>query len=172
MRKPAIVRTVLGLAITAGLMSLTVSDARAQNTAQDDVAVDARVLNKCLIRTATLNFGDYDPVEANATAHLDVAGSIEIACTRGHSAWITLSPGDNHSGSSRRLKSGTGNFLNYDLYSTAPGGAVWPATGQGVSTGISEGKAWKALSVFARVPGAQDVAGGAYQDTVMATIQF
>ena len=171
MRK-SVVCTVLSLAVTAGLVSLAVSDALAQNTAQDDVTVDARVLNKCLIRTATLNFGDYDPVEANATAHLDVTGSIDIACTRGHSAWITLSAGDNHSGSTRRLKNGTTNYLNYELYSNAAGGAVWPASGQGVSTGASEGKAWRALNVYARVASGQDVIGGTYQDTVMATIQF
>jgi spore coat protein U-like protein len=140
--------------------------------------VSATVSANCTISAANLNFGTYDPVVANATANLDVTGSITVACTKGTSASIGLNQGLFPGASStatvpiRNMGFGT-NRLRYDLYRTSPGVGHWGdiATAN-VANYTSVTKSPTTLNVYGRIPMNQDVSSGTYNDTVTATISF
>jgi len=141
-----------------------------------NLAVSATVVNNCLITTAPVAFGNYDPVVANAATDLYANGSVTVTCTKSApNVWVDLGPGLNFSGT-RRMISGA-NFLNYELYKADPNptpGALW-TTGNGtggVNVTPSGVATPNVLTVFGRVPQAQDAAAGTYNDTVVATVNY
>ena len=74
---------------------------------------------------------------------------------------------------SRRMSSGT-DFLNYALYKDAARTQVWGTgmTGGTTLTYNSASKASTAVTVYGKVPQAQDVTVGSYADVVVATINY
>ncbi len=165
-------RTVLFL---IALTVLVVSAPAFAATATAPLSISASVSANCTITTSPVAFGAYDPLVANAAAPKDATGAVNVACTRGASGLrIDLSLGANALGSVRRMLSGVANFMTYELYTDAARTTVW---GSGAGTGglaIADAPslAVRAFTVFGRVPAAQDVAIGAYADTVTATINF
>jgi len=143
----------------------------------EDLAVSATVISSCAIVTAPVAFGSYDPSVANAAAPLDAAGSVTVTCTLGSVAHILLSQGANDIAGTpdipqRRMLGGTGAFLNYYLYTDAGRTGVWGNTD---TTGVDHtgtGAASLPISVFGRIPAAQNVPAAAYADTVAATVTF
>ena len=138
-----------------------------------NLAVSASVAAKCTISDSTLAFGTYDPVVNNATTALDQVGTVDVACTKGSSAAVSLDLGTHASGSTRRMQHGVTatEFLAYKLLTTTSRGTtVWNTTNTVPYTATS--KAPSTLTVFRRVPSGQDVATGSYADTVVATITF
>ena len=135
--------------------------------------MQASVSQQCTISNATLNFGAYDPVVANAATNLDAQTNISVACTKGSTGvWVGLGLGSNASGSVRRMAS-AGNLLTYELYSNAGRTTVWgntSATGMNYTPVTS--KAATNLVVYGRVPSGQDANVGNYSDSVVATINF
>jgi spore coat protein U-like protein len=134
-----------------------------------NVAVSAAVSANCVVNAGSVAFGAYDPLVVNDTANLDVDGSFTLQCTKGTPATLSLGNGTNFSGGSRRMAAG-GNFLTYDLYTSAGRTTVWNGTNT-----ISYTAATKALytqSIYGRVPGGQDASVGSYTDTVVATVTF
>ena len=71
-----------------------------------NLAVSASVAAKCTISDSTLAFGTYDPVVNNATTALDQVGTVDVACTKGSSATVSLDLGTHTSGSTRRMQHG------------------------------------------------------------------
>jgi spore coat protein U-like protein len=139
-------------------------------TVTANVTVTATVTSNCLVNAGAVAFGNYDPFGTNDTANLDVDGSFSLRCTRGTPAVLSLSNGGNFSGGTRRMSAGGGNFLNYQLYTTAARTTVWNTTNT-----VSYSAASRALftqPIYGRVPGAQDAAIGTYTDTVVATVTF
>lgn len=139
-------------------------------TVTANVTVTATVTANCLVNAGAVAFGNYDPVGTNDTANLDVNGSFSLRCTRGTPAVLSLGNGNNFSGGTRRMSAGGGNFLNYQLYTTAARTTVW-----NTSNTVSYSAASRALftqPIYGRVPGAQDAAIGTYTDTVVATVTF
>jgi spore coat protein U-like protein len=165
-------RLVAGMAMAGlvGTVALMRADAA---TGTSTLTVQASVSQQCTIANATLNFGAYDPVTANAAADLDASTNISVACTKGSTGvWVGLGLGSNASGSVRRMGSG-GNFLNYELYTTAGRTTVW---GNLVASGVAyapvSSKTAANLTVYGRIPQAQDASVGSYTDSVVATINF
>lgn len=161
-------RTILSLAV----LSLISVPAFA-GSATANLSVTANVAANCTISTAPVAFGAYDPVSANAAANLNGTGTVTVACTKGTAATIDLGVGNNLSGGSRRMGSGS-DFLNYALYKDAARTQVW---GTGLAGGTtyayaSASKNATAITVYGTVPQAQDVTVGAYTDTVVATINY
>ena len=80
-----------------------------------NLAVSASVAAKCTISDGTLAFGTYDPVVNNATTALDQVGTVDVACTKGSSATVSLDLGTHTSGSTRRMQHGVTatEFLAY-----------------------------------------------------------
>ena len=161
-------RTVLSLAV---LSLITIPTFGATATA--NLNVSASVSAVCTISTLPVAFGAYDPVVTNAATDLNGSGTLTVACTKGASATIDLGVGNNLSGGTRRMSSGT-DFLNYSLYKDAARTQVWGTgmTGGTTLTYNSASKASTAVTVYGKVPQAQDVTVGSYADVVVATINY
>ena len=162
-------RTILSLAI----ISLISAPAAFAGSATANLNVSASVSAVCTISTAAVAFGAYDPVVANAATDLNGTGTIIVACTKGASATIDLGNGGNLLAGSRRMTSGT-DFLNYALYKDAARTQVW---GTGLAGGTTAAytaasKASTNITVYGKVPQAQDVTVGSYTDVVVATINY
>jgi spore coat protein U-like protein len=142
-----------------------------------DLTVQATVDANCTIATTAVDFGSYDPVTANLSADKTGTGLVTVLCTTGAAATVTLGQGANaDTGSTdaapaRRMKHGTADFLDYTLYSDSGRTTVWGNTAPTgyayTGTGASED-----LTVYGTLPGGQNKPGGAYTDTVVATITF
>ncbi|HVS33388.1 MAG TPA: spore coat U domain-containing protein [Thermoanaerobaculia bacterium] len=148
-------------------------------TATSNLDVSATVVANCTIATTPVAFGAYDPIAANsgAAAHLDSTGTVDVACTKGTPGLrIDLGTGANAGGAlstTRAMTAGAGLFLDYDLYSDNGHTTLWGSgAGSGVTLTAPANKNVRSTTVYGRVPGAQDVSAGSYNDTVVATINF
>jgi spore coat protein U-like protein len=168
------------LGVTAALLALGLSvgpaPALASGAATANLNLTASVAQDCVIGTATLGFGSYDPVVTNKTANLDQSTTMTVTCTKG-AAGITMGLGPSGNAGTpcgaspaRCLASG-GNLLNYQLYSDSPGGAVWTtAITEAVAGGVGSPTT---VTIYGRVPAGQDATVGAsYTDTVVATVNY
>ena len=171
MKKQA-VRLLAGVAV-AGVMATagSWSNGTEAATAQANVAVSASVAANCLVSANPLSFGAYDPLSANDTAPLDAAGTFTVRCTKGVSADIGLDEGENFASGSRHMSDGGTELLAYDLYTDASRTAVWDNAGNRVNY-VAPNRSAYTLTVYGRVPGAQDPAAGSYNDTVAAIAEF
>jgi len=161
-------------AVALALGAASVADAA---TATSNLSVTASVSSNCLISTAAVAFGAYDPIGANAAAALNGTGTVSVTCSTGASTTVTLGQGSNpDTGSTaaapiRRLKDAGTNFLSYALYSDAPRTTVW---GDTVGTGLAHTGTGTltALTVYGQIPAGQNVPAANYSDTVVATVTF
>jgi spore coat protein U-like protein len=150
-------------------------------TATANLAVTATVANNCTIATAPVAFGAYDPIVTHASAALTGNGSVTVTCTKGTAPAIQLGLGSNATAGARYMAN-AGERLAYELYhpgNNAPGAAcgaltqVWGTAGAGVfSATAAPSRAARTYNVCGSVPPGQDVAAGAYSDTVVATVNF
>lgn len=163
----------LMVATTAVFGALVISQPAEAQTATANLPVQATVVANCDIDVpGTLDFGNYDPAVVNAAADLDGQTDIDVRCTKNSpNVWIGLDEGANDNAGQRRMTDGS-EFLDYDLYQDAGRSVAWGnlvGDGQSYSPLTSS---WTTLTVFGRVPQAQDVGVGVYNDTVVATINF
>jgi spore coat protein U-like protein len=160
----------------AGIGFLDIAPAHA-GSASADLTVSASVSPNCTIATAPVSFGAYDAISANAAQPLDGSGSVTVQCTSGASASIMLGQGSNaDAGSSddsplRRMKSAAGEHLAYSLFADSSRSVIWGNSGASAVSHTGSGLATQ-LSVFGRIPAGQNVPGGSYSDTVLATVNF
>jgi spore coat protein U-like protein len=129
---------------------------------------------ECSVTTMPVNFGNYDPVAANAASPLDTTGSVNVLCTAGTVATVSLGTGQNFAGGTRRMAGPLGSFLTYQLFRDPGRSSIWstaPNTVSGTSTSnsvpINGG-----MTVYGRVPAAQDPRVGVHTDTVLATVNY
>lgn len=142
-------------------------------TATANLAVSASVAANCTISTTPVAFGAYDPVVTNAAAAKDSPGTVTIACTKGSTPTIALGLGLNPLVSARRMLGASSDFLTYELYQPAGYTTVWGTAGLNLfAAGAAPNKTARAFTVNGRIAGGQDVAVGAYTDTVLATVNF
>ena len=174
--------TAIALTLAVALMIAAMPKARAA-TATANLVVTATVAAKCTITTTPLDFGEYDPVVANATTALNATGSVTVACTKGSTGLsVGLDNGGNFSGT--RRMAGGGDFLGYAVYrppNNTPGTACsFPGTlawGTTIGTDTlaltnAASKAARTYNVCGTIPAGQDVTVATYSDTVVATINF
>lgn len=167
------------LSIAAAAFYLSAPSAHAQ-VASSSFPVSAAVAAVCSISTAPLAFGNYDPIVANATTHLDINGSVTVTCTRGTQVYIELNPGTHGAsavGTTRAMQSGVSDFLNYELFSENTLSTVWglgdPGVGGfGFAPLPAANRNPRVFPIYGRVPSGQDSAVGNYTDTVQATVNF
>ena len=147
----------------------------ATNTSNLDVS--AEIAANCTINAAALDFSAYDPIVAHKTVDYDVTADVTTNCTTGATATITLGQGANDTAGTpgapvRRLKSGTTDYLSYNLYQDSGHATVW---GNTIPTGVAPpatNGADQISTVYGRVPFGQNVPLGTYTDTVVATVNF
>ncbi len=169
------------LAASLGLLSVHAGVMAGQATA--DLSVTANVSASCTINTTPVSFGSYSPAQAQPTF---VSGSVTVACVKGSTPVISLSSGL-HPGSTpgeRAMKHAVGtDLLSYFLYKPASVVAntactttetdPWGSVGtERFEPGTATGIAASTYNICGKIPAAQDVSTGSYQDTVTATVEF
>lgn len=122
-----------------------------------------------------VNFGNYDVL--NALPSLS-NGSLTYNCTNfpagGETVTIFLSKGNSATYSPRHMLNGLQN-LTYNLYLDAGLTKIW---GNGAGGSLIYGPVLTlnntpaTVTIFGRIPAAQDVGAGAYSDTITATINW
>jgi spore coat protein U-like protein len=129
----------------------------------------------CTISAVAVAFGTYNPQSGTAD---DSTGTINLACpTNSNSVIIALSAGSSLSFNPRAMKNGA-STLNYNLYTTTTRNIVWgDGTGGTVTRTLSGGSVSGGTrnytaTVFGRIPALQNVAAGAYGDTITVTVTF
>jgi spore coat protein U-like protein len=169
------------LAASFGLMSVHAGVMAAQATSE--LTVTANVNASCSINTNPVSFGSYNPANAQPTY---VSGSVTVACVKGSVPVISLSGGLNPGANpgERAMKHTVGtDLLSYFLYKPASVVAntactttetnPWGSVGtERFEPGTSTGIAASTYNICGKIPAAQDVSTGSYQDTVTATVEF
>jgi spore coat protein U-like protein len=146
--------------IVAIIGVLVASDASAQASAS------------CTISTTSVIFGNYNVFSGTP---LDSTGTVTYRCNpQTQSITISLSKGQSSTYTPRRMNQG-GEILTYDLYTNAGRTSIW-GDGTGGTSVFTDGNPPKNsnvnVTIYSRVPAAQDVSAGSYSDTVSATINF
>ena len=138
--------------------------------------VGVSVIYSCSMNTSSMAFGAYDGVGANASIALKATATVISTCTSGAEALITMNAGASAgSGSAsapvRRMTTGTGKYLYYQVFSDVAHDTVWGNTAlTGVAlTGTGSPQT---LTVYGSIPSAQMVPEGEYSDQIIVTITY
>lgn len=154
---------------SAALIALPVAVLPMASSAANTTAtfpVTITITTACTFGSATasaLDFGSRGLLDAN----FDGSTNLTVTCSNSFATSVQLDGGGNSVGGQRRMGN-AGQFVNYDLYTDAPGGTAWgigatnpkPYTGTGLQTTVT---------VYGRVPPQPTPTAGAYTDTVTAT---
>lgn len=147
--------------------------ARQSQSKTATLQVRADVPAECRVVVEPLDFGNYDPVEVNATAPATTNGSIRLTCTRGTIATVALGFGQNGSGTTRQMTGPSALRLTYGLYKDAGFSQVWgTSSAQALVLPAAPSLAERTFTVYGRLPGGQGVLAGAYNDLVVVNVSF
>jgi spore coat protein U-like protein len=129
--------------------------------------------NVCTISVTGVSFGTYNVFNISS---LQSTGGVTFRCGAGVKTdpiVIHLSTGQSSTYNPRALAMG-GESLAYNLYVDAARTAIWGDGTNGTSdvTMPLDKNIWISLTIYADIPAAQDVAAGAYTDSVTATVNF
>jgi len=131
---------------------------------------------------APISFGNYNPLAVTDT---DITGRLAFQCdalavptTIGISISMNAGTGSSGSFATRRMRMGTANVLDYNLYTTTARATVW-GSGSGGTAVVTDslqlpllGTVTRNYNVFGRIPRNQNVPPGSYTDTVTVTFTF
>ncbi|PTR27353.1 spore coat protein U-like protein [Luteibacter sp. OK325] len=159
------------------LLSIGVAPATCQSggtggpitVAASSVGVTASVAAKCTVGTATdLDFGSVPGLLKTAT---DKTSLVRMTCTNRAAYQVGLDDGQNASGGTRRMSSGTG-FVSYDLYRDSQRTLHWGSTlNTDTATGTGSGSE-QTMTVYGRVPAQAAVKAATYSDIIMVTVTY
>lgn len=139
------------------------------------------ILATCTVSASSTSFGNYSPFDV---APLDGIGNVQVTC-RGLLGLVDLlvfydiglSTGASGSYAARSLSSGA-YALSYNLYTNAARTTVW-GDGSGGSALVSGSHLLIILvdtvrdyPVYGRILAGQNVAPGAYADTILVTVNY
>jgi spore coat protein U-like protein len=141
----------------------------------------APAADSCSVSASGVNFGVYDPTSGSSATS---TGTLLVSCnwTAPAPAQITvsvyLSTGSSGTYSARSMTSGS-NRLTYNLFFNANGSTIW-GNGTGGSyygtativTGTPSGSGTANGTLYGIAPAGQDVAPGAYSDTIVVTVNY
>lgn len=131
----------------------------------------ARVEAGCSISTTPVSFGTYDVF---SSVPLDSTGSVTFNCTKKEDIEIELNKGGASTFALRRMLSGS-ETLYYNLYLDAARTIIWGNGNEGTQVYEQEDVPKDTnitVVIYGRIPAGQDVAAGAYTNTVTATLNF
>jgi spore coat protein U-like protein len=145
-------------------------------TASSSTSATVTISSNCNISTTALNFGTTGLLASN----IDASGTISAQCNNTLPYSIGLDNGSNASGSQRRMKQGSSNFVNYNLYTDTGRTSAWTTTtsttsctgGTGTCVTNTGTGASQNITVYGRVPSQSNPPQGTYSDTVLVTITF
>lgn len=149
------------------------------------LCASAAQAHSCTVSATPLAFGGYVSPQG---PRVDSSATVQVRCTPTYlllacevAYTLSLSVGQTPGGGVRQLSAGTGR-LRYDLFSDAArtqpwgdGGASGAVVGGSISTGLLglvclQGS--RNHTVYGRVPAAQNVPVGVYQDQLVLTITY
>lgn len=148
------------------------------------IAPPAQAGAACSITSVGLNFGLYDPANAQPD---DVAATITVTCayvapgTTGVSYTLALSSGLHGSNPTSRRLGGADGLLAYNVFADSARTRVWGngsggtvvATGSmTVGPGVGNGVRTATHTVYGRMPALQDALPGDYLDTLVLTLSY
>lgn len=167
LQNPQVSMSPLYVAVTgAGLLLQSLHLFAGSSTA--NVNVSANVTSNCKFSGInSLYFGDYDHLIASPT---DATGQANLSCTKGTSVTLSINNGLHASGPQRRLIDGSGQLLNYQIYTTPARNVIWD-TSNTVSF-VAATSAVTAIPLYGRMPAGQGGGTGGYTDTVTITATF
>ncbi|MFN5542702.1 MAG: spore coat U domain-containing protein [Betaproteobacteria bacterium] len=147
--------------------------------AQTTLGVSATIGSTCIVTTANMAFGVYDPTSAT-DLNASTPGQVQLACTTGAVPKVDISNGSNFS-VTRRMSSGA-NFLGYSVFqpTSNAAGAACPAVGAGTAWAsgtpfiltAAPNTSARVYNVCGRITAGQSSTVGSYSDTLTATITF
>ena len=168
--KKALSRAALLLALAACFGSSAVAGHQSANSTTLSVSLD--VMPTCVVQTTPLDFGSYDPLLSNSSAPLDAQAIITTVCTPNTWLLLELDDGLYPEGGTRRMSSGT-DFLAYGIYKDPGFTQPWGRANTGLLFQTPpDSLAPVQSTVFGRVPAAQNVTPGDYQDSVEVRLHF
>ena len=138
--------------------------------------VRLEVGNVCtLTKTADVDFGTVIPT-GSATTY-DASGSLTVRCTLHTPYTITLDGGQNGTVTDRKMRNSAGQIIGYSLYSGTFGrcgswGAQWGNGSSGTCVFSFTNYASEQTIAIAGKTTLSTASGGAYSDTVTATITY
>jgi spore coat protein U domain-containing protein, fimbrial subunit CupE1/2/3/6 len=133
--------------------------------------VSLTVASNCQVTVTDLHFGTYDPLLGNADQPLDATADLNMLCTRGAQATIKFDYGRTPQGLNRGMTFGS-DRVNYSLFQDSSRTKPWADGENGLHVVGTGGRTPERYVVYGRVPAGQDVPPGAYNDIVMATVDF
>jgi len=126
----------------------------------------------CTISTTPISFGLYDPLGAGPS---DSIGTVTYRCGAiDRNVSIQIGPGGAGGFNPRQLSKGV-ERLDYNLYRNAARSVVWGDGTGGTSfyfIGNPPNNRDVVLTVYARLPGGQDISAGSYSDAVSVVVNF
>lgn len=141
-----------------------------------DLTVSLTVTNDCQITTPAISFGSAPVISGFAP----VNQSVSLSCTKGSNYTVGLDDGQNVAAGRRRMKSGTSNFLAYDIFKSA-GTVRWGAlpgarrasSDADINPGAGTGTGSQVFNYNARIyPDQATPPAGTYVDNVILDVQF
>jgi spore coat protein U-like protein len=122
----------------------------------------------CGVNAQGVNFGNYDPF---GRSNLDGAGNIGVTCDLGVTYTIALSSGGGTYAA--RVMANGPYSLHYNLYTDASRILVWGDGNGGTATVSGSGVITATnVTIYGRIPAAQNVHVGNYSDNVIVTVSF
>ena len=130
--------------------------------------VEANVVPTCTLTATNLNFGNYSGVQLDGTSTLTATCATGAAYTIGLNAGVSAGA----TVSNRAMTGPAGAKLSYGLFQDSArtvnwGNTVTADTEAAVGAGVAQ-----TVTVFGRIPASQNLPGGAYVDTITATLTF
>lgn len=130
---------------------------------------DATVPQACNIISATdLDFGQLQLL----TTAADSTSTIQVQCPASQSFQVGLNNGLHADGTTRRMQSPGGGYVQYELYRDSARSLRWGQTldtdtMSGIGTGVAS-----TLTVYGRIPLQATPAAGTYTDTIIITLTY
>ncbi|WP_052417570.1 Csu type fimbrial protein [Cellvibrio mixtus] len=163
------------------MIVLPVWAANDQTKTSSATLIRIEVVNGCLLNNTStnglslgaLNFGNIYATTAPLNANTATgSGSIQLRCTPGTTAKITIGAGLYGTGvNDRKMRLGVGtSTLNYQLYTSAARSTVWDDV-TGVSILLSDDTT-RTFPVYGRIPVQATPANGNYSDQVLVTLSY
>ncbi len=162
-------RMAAGQFVAPGTYTDTITArASSASTVTTTFTITAIVQASCTVSSESLSFGTYANVQKDGIA------AITVTCTNttAYNLGLSIGNGSGATIATRRMTGPSSTVLNYQMFQDSGRTTNWGNTiGSSTKTGTGTGVAQR-LSIYARIPGGQNVRPGAYADTIIATVTY
>ncbi len=170
-------KPIIPAIVLAGMTLMAAGSVWGAGSDTDNISITGTVVNSCVINsTAAVAFGDYDPAFAQRSTALTGQGTVKVQCTDQAPYTIYMGAGGGTGAACtgtpvRTLAGPSSNTLSYALYSDSGRASVWGCEASNDVAGTGNG-AEQTLTVYGSIPGGQQKPAGAYEDTVVVTVNY